>query len=111
MAPVVTPSTTGSTTSDFQHDMQQGEGHNINKMNIKQLRQELTSRGLPTSGLKPALIERLKQSIQQDADKANKNSNETFRDVYPRLESALQKVTAKGVSTPAQSRLRAHDAV
>ena len=34
-------------------------------MNIKQLKQHLTQRGLPTDGLKPVLVERLTQAMQQ----------------------------------------------
>jgi len=34
-------------------------------MNVEQLKRELTTRGLPTDGLKPALVERLEQAIQR----------------------------------------------
>ena len=36
---------------------------NISKMTITRLKQELTQRGLPTDGLKPALVERLEQAM------------------------------------------------
>jgi len=63
------------------------------KMDDKTLKQELTARGLPTHGLKLALIERLEQAIQQEAhNKNSKISNEAFRAVYG---AAAQKVTAK----------------
>ena len=64
-------------------------------MNIKQLKQELTQRGLPVDGLKAALIERLEQAMQQDEAEENKMSNEAFRSVYARLEPQLKKVTEK----------------
>ena len=38
---------------------------NVSKMNVKLLQQEMTKRGLPTDGLKPALVERLEQAIQR----------------------------------------------
>ena len=49
---------------------------------------------LPTHGLKPALVERLKQAHEPKQQK-NKISNEAFRSVYPRLESSRKKVTQK----------------
>ena len=67
---------------------------NISKMNIKCLKQELIQRGLPTDGLKPALVERLEQAIQQDEEE-DKKSNEAFHSVYARLEPQLKKVTEK----------------
>ena len=51
-------------------------------MNVKQLKQELTTRGVPTDGLKPALVKRLEQAIQHEAEEEKKNSNEAFRSVY-----------------------------
>ena len=50
----------------------------ISKMTIKCLKQELTQRGLPTDGLKPALVGRLEQAIQQEDEEEKKNSNEAF---------------------------------
>ena len=44
---------------------------NVSKMTIKLLKQELTKRGLPTDGLKPALVARLELALW-------KNSNEAF---------------------------------
>jgi len=38
-------------------------------ISVKQLKEELTKRGLPTDGLKPALVERLEQAIHQSEDK------------------------------------------
>ena len=64
---------------------------NISKMTVKCLKQELTQRGLPTDGLKPALVERLEQAIQQDEEEEKKNSNEAFHSVYARLEPQLKK--------------------
>ena len=46
---------------------------NINNMTVTRLKQELTQRGLPTDGLKPALIERLQLTMPW------MNSNEAFR--------------------------------
>ena len=68
---------------------------NISKMNVKRLKQELTQRGLPTDGLKPALVALLEQAIQQDEEEENQNSNEAFHSVYARLEPQLKKVTEK----------------
>ena len=64
---------------------------NINKMTITLLKQELTQRGLPTDGLKPALVKRVEQAMQQEEEEDKKISNEAFRSVYPRLESPAKK--------------------
>jgi len=40
---------------------------NISKMTIKLLKQELTKRGLPTDGLKPALVERLELALMKNS--------------------------------------------
>ena len=67
---------------------------NIRKMTVKLLKQELAQRGLPTDGLKPALVEMLEQAIQQDEEE-DKKSNEAFHSVYARLEPQLKKATEK----------------
>ena len=67
---------------------------NISKMTVKRLKQELNQRGLPTDGLKPVLVERLEQAIQQEEEE-KKKSNEAFHSVYARLEPQLKKVTEK----------------
>ena len=64
---------------------------NVSKMNVTLLKQELTKRGLPSDGLKLALVERLTQAIQQEQGKEKKISNEAFHAVYPRLGSSSKK--------------------
>jgi len=39
----------------------------ISRMTVKRLKQELTHRGLPADGLKPALIERLQASVNLES--------------------------------------------
>ena len=64
---------------------------NINKMTIKCLKQELTQRGLPTDGLKPALVERLEQAMQQPSkQKSNTTSNEDYHTLAARAAVTLR---------------------
>jgi len=75
-------------------------------MNVKQLKQELTKRVLPTDGLKPALVERLEQAMMMQSEKKKKKkiSNEAFHSVYPRLESAAKLARKRrGLPRPGQS--------
>ena len=58
------------------------------QMNVKQLKQELIQRGLPTDGLKAALIERLEQAMQQPKkNKRNTTSNEDYHTLTARAAS------------------------
>ena len=56
-------------------------------MNVKQLKQELTKRGLPTDGLKLALVERLEQAMQQPKEKSSSTSNEDYHTLTARAAS------------------------
>jgi hypothetical protein len=64
-------------------------------MNVKQLKQEVTTHDTPTDGLKPVLVERLEQAMQHEQEKEKKISNEAFRKVYARLEPQLKTATEK----------------
>ena len=54
-------------------------------MNVKQLKEELTKRGLSTDGLKLALVERLEQAMQQPVQKKKKSNATTSNEDYHTL--------------------------
>ena len=62
---------------------------NINKMTVTLLKQELTQRGLPTDGLKPALIERLQLTMPW------MNSNQAFHTLTAKAAATAQVRTEK----------------
>ena len=64
---------------------------NINKMTVTCLKQELTQRGLPTDGVKPALVKRLREAM------AWKNSNEAFHSLSAKAATTAQARAEKQV--------------
>jgi len=65
-------------------------------MNVKQLKQELTKRGLSTDGLKLALVERLEQAMQQPTkQQSNTTSNEDYHTLAARAASDASLITGK----------------
>ena len=57
---------------------------NISTMTVTRLKQELTQRGLPTDGVKPVLVQRLKEAM------AWKNSNEAFHSLSAKAATTAQ---------------------
>ena len=64
---------------------------NISKMTVTRLKQELTQRGLPTDGVKPVLIKRLREAM------AWKNSNEAFHSLSAKAATTAQARAEKQV--------------
>jgi hypothetical protein len=58
-------------------------------MNAKQLKQELTTRGLSTHGLKPIFVGRLKHEQSQEQEE-KKISNEAFHSVAATPSAAVR---------------------
>ena len=61
---------------------------NISEITIKLLKQELTKRGLPTDGLKPALVARLELALW-------KNSNEAFHSCTKQIKDAAAEIAVQ----------------
>jgi hypothetical protein len=65
--------------------------NNISEVNVTLFKQEMTQRGLPTDGLKPALVERLEQAMQQPSkQKSNTTSNEDYHTLAARAAVTLR---------------------
>ena len=76
------------------------DANSASRMNVKQLRQELTKHGLPADGLKPALIERLEQAMQPPKKKSSTTSNEDYHTLTARAASDKLLIAERGGRSP-----------
>ena len=67
---------------------------NVSKMTIKLLKQELTKRGLPTDGLKPALVARLELALWKNSNEAFHFCTKQIKDTAAGIASAEEDVAA-----------------
>jgi len=67
---------------------------NVNKMSVTLLKQELNLRGIPTDGLKPALIERLEMTMSKNSNDAFHSCTEQIKETAAGITSAEENVAA-----------------